>query len=209
MQHRRRLDEAGMDAVARFGLRDEPGGIAHAHPAGGEAEHVGLDPQRASGDLEDRDIAAMGVEEDEPADAGARHALAGLDQHGLQRRRVERQHARKGEVLVGFRHRDGRQEKDLRILHGGGRAQRHRFGEDGVCRQRQMGAVLLDGADRQQGDGGIRHQRLQIVSLQVAPVPKSHHKSDYRPRVRSSWQQRVGRSSRDLAELTSGGMGVL
>ncbi len=70
MQHQRGFDLAAMDAVASFVFRNHSVRIAEAAPLGRDDDHLVADAQFPGDDAHHVDIAAMGVDDDQLADAG-------------------------------------------------------------------------------------------------------------------------------------------
>jgi hypothetical protein len=157
MQHHAGFALAAMNAMPVFVGVEQPIHVDQPRPHHADREHAELDAQIAADDLQQLRLAAMRVQEQDLADAGAMHAFADFvpdPAKGLVR---QGQRARKRQMLVGLSDRQHRK-------HQGGAIRRHQFhrprhdaGIDrGVDPDRQMRSVLFDGTDRKDRDHALR-----------------------------------------------------
>ena len=107
-----------MDAVGALGLAEQAVRIAEAAPRGVHRQHVVAHAQLPRREIDQRDVAAMAVDDDELADAGAMHALADLDEGAQRGFGRERQRAAKRPVLVRRADRLHGQEHDAASPRG-------------------------------------------------------------------------------------------
>src|SRR6202042_1405749 len=77
-EHQRGLRLAAMDAVRAFLSGKQLSRIAQPMPGRVNGEHAMADPQLPRHDVDDRNIAAVRIHEDEFAASGARDAVADL-----------------------------------------------------------------------------------------------------------------------------------
>ena len=100
--------------------------IAEPVPGRVHREHPVPDPQLARDDVDDGDVAAVRVDEDELAAAGPVHALADLRPGADQGLGRQGERAGKGEMLVRLADRLDRQDEHVEIV----RHERQRRGRD-------------------------------------------------------------------------------
>ena len=171
VEHHRRLRRPAVDAVAALGFRHQVGDVGEGPVAHRDDQQRETRAQLARDDVHRRRVAAMRVEQHQPTQAGARHALPDLRPHPQQGLAGEVERAGEGEVLGRMPHRQQRQgeqrELGRRELE---RAREQASGEVGVDRQRQVRAVLLDRAQRQHGDRAIAVEGGELVGGQVGPA---------------------------------------
>src|SRR6266446_5710779 len=79
MEHERRLDVAGIDAVNKIEVGVEPCGQAEAAPLGGDHQHAEAHAQLAGDDADYIDVAAVRVGDHHLAQASVVHAFPDLD----------------------------------------------------------------------------------------------------------------------------------
>src|SRR5260370_6155345 len=171
-EHHRGLHRAAVDAVLELGLREEPGRRPEAVRAPSHHEHPAPDPQLAGHHVHQLRLAAVAVEDDELAHAGAGHALADLGPDADQGLRGMRERAGKREVLVALAHAGDGQHRDRQLR----RQQLERPAEDrlvdrAVHAHRQMGPVLLDRSDRQDRDDAPGVERGELLGGHLSPEP--------------------------------------
>jgi hypothetical protein len=77
--HQRCFNIAAMNAMGVLGRAEKLIGIAKARPGADDDQHAKTPAQFARNVIHDRNIAAMGIEQNHFAHAGAMHALANLD----------------------------------------------------------------------------------------------------------------------------------
>ncbi len=127
-------------------------GGRHVPPLGGEAAQLVAavhDPRRLGVDLEEcgvegRRVAAMAVDEEEPAEPVSSEGEHHVPHHGHEGHGPQGDRSWEGHVVLGHTHREG--GGDGRPCQLGG-SPRQGLGADGVGADEPGGAVLLGGAD--------------------------------------------------------------
>ena len=135
---------------------------------GEERQQAVVAAQLAEGHVQQRRVAAVTVEEDEPPGRRHRRAPTEVVEHGQERRSREPDRARRPGVLVRLAVGQRRQQPgvDLVAPLGDGRLG-DVVGDHQVGVERQVRAVLLDGADRLHEDRALRQQlgHLRVAQL--------------------------------------------
>lgn len=166
-----------MQAIAALGLRQQGADSFRSAP-----EKTGQHRQRrmggaqlAGGHLQQGDLAAVGVEEHKALKAGGRQL--GADRHHLGDQQLSRQAAGAGESSVFGRETEPghRQPPDRQVVRQAGKnGIGDPVGEQGIGTQRQMGAVLLNRAERpEHGAAGTARRRAHLRPAE--PFQRSLH----------------------------------
>ena len=170
-QHHRRLPLAGVRAPARLLLADLRVGEARTEHREVEHHQPGGLAHVAREVVEHRRIAAVAVEEHEPAEPRTRHALGQLVDDGAERCLRERHRARERRVLVAAAIGERRQHPELRRGRRAFQGERQqRLAEDQIGRDRQVRPVLLDRRDHDDHGRILLRQSRDLVGRQVRQV---------------------------------------
>src|SRR5262245_36621761 len=116
MEHERRLDVAGVDAVDKVEVGIKPRGQPETAPLGGDDEHAEAHAQLPRDDADDIDVAAVRVGNHHLAQAGAMHAFADLDPAAHEIIRQMADGAGGTQMLVGLSDRLHRQDEHAEII---------------------------------------------------------------------------------------------
>ena len=176
MQHNARFALAGVNSMFVFVAVEQRVHVDQPRPHCRYREHAELDAQIAANDLEQLRLTAVRVEKQHFANAGAMHAFAELEPDPCQRFVGQSQCARESEVLVGLA--DGHHRQ-----HQRGAVGRHQFDrardDAGIDRRidpdRQMRAMLFDGADRKDCHNALRVDVSEILRGQIPPPTRFKH----------------------------------
>ena len=176
MQHERSLDVAGVNAMAGIEGRIEARRQPEPAPLRGGDQHAEPHAQLAPDDADHIVVAAMRIDDDQLAQAGAMHALADLAPDTSQIVRRIRNRAGRAQMLVGFSDRLRGQEQYAELVgksreHGTD----HALGDRGVGHDRKMRAMLLGGGDRQDRKGGIGIESGELARLELRPETLEGH----------------------------------
>ena len=113
----------------------------------------------------------MRVEQHEPAEAASGKAGREVAEYGKQRLCRKRKRSRYRGVLVALAVGEAGQGQDRQpLLDMAERPFQHRLRKVAVHGDRQVGAVLLDGADRQDEDRPLAVESGEIRARQVGPA---------------------------------------
>ena len=137
--------DAHPQLVRRAGAASVVGGHERVNQERAQAEAASQFP---AGHRQQRRVAAVCVQEDEPLGPRRRHRPAHVGGHRQQRLGGQPQRARRPSVLVRLGDRQRRQQPGVGLLAAAGhRGAPRLLGYHMVDRQRQVRPVLLDGAD--------------------------------------------------------------
>ena len=144
----------------------------------GEERHQAVvEAQLAVGDVDQQGrVAAVPVQEHQPAGGRRRDAAPEVVEHGEQRRRRQPDRARRPGVLVRLRVGERRQQPRVELvadpLDGG---LGHPFGDQQVGVERQVRAVLLDRAERLHDDAVGCERRGELGCAELAEASSHRH----------------------------------
>ena len=159
VQHHRRLVGAAVHAHAELARRRRAALVGRHAGMGQERHQPVLQAHLAVGDAEQRAVAAVAVEEDEPLRRSRGDAATDVVEHGEQRRRRQPDRAGRPGVLVRLRVLQRRQQPHVELVTDlGDGCLGDRCGDDRVGAQRQVRAVLLDRAERLDDDAALGEQ---------------------------------------------------
>ena len=171
VQHHRGLVGAAVHAHAQLARRRRAALIDRHARVGQERHQAVLQAHLAVGDAEQRAVAAVTVEEDEPLGGRGGDAAADVVEHGQQRRGRQPHRAGRPGVLVRLRVLQRRQQPDVELVADlGDRGLGDRGGDDRVGAQRQVRAVLLDGAEWLDDDAAIGQPLGDLGAGEVGEV---------------------------------------
>ena len=175
-EHHRRLVVAAVDPVPRLALAERARGQAEAHPRRLHHQQIVPLAQLPGDDAHQLLVAAVRVDDDELADAGARDR--GTERAPVidQRRRRYRQGTGVPDVLVRLPDALDRQHAHVeRFGQALGHRREHARHDGLVGRHRQVRSVLFDRRDRQHRERGLRVERLELAAREVAPAQATAH----------------------------------
>ena len=164
-----------MQAVAKFRVRQCLRQRAHHEVVRAHHQHAPGGAERECGQVEHGPVAAVRIQQHEPAETRTRDVFADFRDRCQQGLRRETQGAREMRVLEAHPDREGRQQADRHI---GAQLRERRVtepaGDIEIRGQRQVLAVLLDRGERPERHGTGSSERGEALRGLVLPVWRGH-----------------------------------
>ena len=175
-EHHAGLHVAAVDAVTHLGFAEQVVEIDGSEPGAADRQHAEFDSDVAADDVDEADLSAVTVEDQQPPRAGPRHAAGDIEPDLPQCLGGNRQRALEGEMLVGLADPLHRQNQHIDAVGEAGDGLREdRLAQRGVDGDGQMRSVLLGRRHGEDHDGVSEITRRKFSGRQVVPAEGFGH----------------------------------